>query len=120
MHNSSLNVLIILIIIIPCRAMNTMTSNGTGDMPSTNVYEVAACTVIMLIGCPIIVTLIGNIASLMSNLDADKKNFQNKLNRVNKLFKLKKIPKSLQDQILSFYEFDWSRKSGVDEVELLR
>lgn len=119
MHNSSLNVLIILIIIIQCRAMNTMTSNGTGDMPSTNVYEVAACTVIMLIGCPIIVTLIGNIASLMSNLDADKKNFQNKLNRVNKLFKLKKIPKSLQDQILSFYEFDWSRKSGVDEVELL-
>ena len=96
-----------------------MSTAGTCDMRSTNMVEMIFCLVVLLCGCQTINALLGSIASLMANINMDKRRFEEKIGTVKRLLRFKNIPKSLEDKIIFSHQYRFSRTSGINEVAVL-
>jgi hypothetical protein len=89
-------------------------------MTPTNIIETVYCTLVMYLGCPVIATIIGNIASLMATIGKDKKEFEAKVNNVKCLFQAKRVPLALQSRVYHFLDYTWDIHGGVDEGAVLQ
>lgn len=88
-------------------------------MTPTNIIETVYCTLVMYLGCPVIATIIGNIASLMATIGKDKKDFEAKVNNIKCLFHAKHVPLALQYRVYYFLDYTWDIHGGVDEGMVL-
>jgi CRP-like cAMP-binding protein len=96
-----------------------MSTAGVADMPSTNLLEMMFCSFILILGCQTINAVMGSIASLMGNINMEKRNFQNKMAQVQKIIKFRNIPPEIERRIIYFFEYQFSRTAGANEVEVL-
>jgi CRP-like cAMP-binding protein len=101
------------------RAANVMSTCGNGDMPPANIIENVVYSLALLFGCPFIVSVIGNIASLMTNVSADKRAFESKLSQVRQLLQTKEIPADVLHKVSFFYDYKFARTGGIDEEAVL-
>ena len=104
---------------LSCRAINGMATTGVCDMRSTNLLEMMFCCLTLVLGCQSINALLGSIASLMGNINMEKRNFQAKMAQVKKLVRFRQIPEAIERRIVYFFEYSWSKTSGANEVEVL-
>ena len=99
-------------------SLTTLTTIGYGDItPTTNVQTVYTMC-IMIIGVGIYGYVIGNVSTILSNLDVSQTSFQEKLNQVNSFLKYKKIPDLLANRVRSYYVNLWENKHGIDESDV--
>ncbi len=99
-------------------AVTTLTTIGYGDItPSTNIQTVYTMC-IMIIGVGIYGYVIGNVSSILSNLDVSRVAFQEKLNHIDSFLKYKKIPPALSNRVRSYYVNLWENKHGIDEKDI--
>jgi voltage-gated potassium channel len=75
--------------------------------------------VVMLLGASMYAYIIGNIASLLSNLDSAKVNFRNRIEAVNQYLHYRHVPSELSTRVRHYYEYLWARRRGMKEEILL-
>jgi CRP-like cAMP-binding protein len=100
-------------------AASVMSSIGFPDIMPMNPVEIVAIILVMFIGYLLFNTLLGAIANLMSSFNRDNREFNAKVKRMRGLMKHTKVPPEIEGRVLRYYEYVWSRFSGVNESEIL-
>jgi hypothetical protein len=99
-------------------SVTTLTTIGYGDITPTTNSQTIYTMGVMILGVGIYGYVIGNISTLLSNLDISRVTFQEKLNTINSFIKYKKLPPQLANRIRSYYINLWENKHGIDETEI--
>jgi hypothetical protein len=101
-------------------AIVTMTAVGYGDITPRRDLEYGFAMAVMLLGASLWAYIIGNIASLVSNIDSAKARFWNRADTVNQYLRTRRVPAELSDQVRDYYDYVWARYRGMDFRQLLR
>ena len=95
-----------------------MTTVGYGDITPRRSAEYIISIVVMAIGASSYAFIIGNIASLFSNLDISRTRHQNKVDSVFHFLNAREVKPELIDQVNNYYEYIWEKRRGLNESEL--
>jgi voltage-gated potassium channel len=99
-------------------AIVTMTTVGYGDITPHRNIEYVFTIIVMLIGASTYAFIIGNIASLFSNLDSARAGFFNKIDAISQYLRSRQVPHNLNEQVRNYYEYLWAHHRGVKEDTL--
>ncbi len=98
--------------------IQTMATVGYGDITPHRDFEYVFSILVMLMGASTYAFIIGNIASLASNLDAARVTFFNRIEAVSQYLHSRHVPLKLNDQVRDYYEYLWDQHRGVKEEVL--
>lgn len=99
--------------------VTTIATVGYGDItPSTDVQRIYTIFVMML-GAGVYATVIGNIASILGNLDITKAAQMKKMAQVDSFLKARNIPADMRRRVRDYYMYIIDRGWGEDESLLL-
>ncbi len=112
-------------------AANPDTAGISVAAPATGDYQINLATplaapqiaytiVVEIIGVGMFGYMIGNIASLLANLDIARSKYQEKINRLNLYMEYRDIPPSLRQKLRRYYKYMWESRRGYDENLILR
>ncbi len=101
-------------------AITTVTTVGYGDISPGTHLEVAFTIVAMLMGVSLWAYVIGNVASLVSNLDSTRTAFRQKMDGVKQYMHYRQLPGELQHRVVDYYDYLWSEGKAVDEQKLFQ
>lgn len=96
-------------------AITTMTTVGYGDITPHRNVEYVFTSIMMLIGASMFAYIIGNVASIFSNLDSAKASFWNKMEAVTHYLRSRQVPSDLNARVRDYYDYIWARRRGVRE-----
>lgn len=98
--------------------VTTMTTIGYGDItPHTNI-EYGFVIVVMLLGATMYAYIIGNIASIISNIDTLKNDHDGRKDSLLTYLRQNRTPNNLMDKVNNYFDYIWRSKKGVNENEL--
>ena len=98
--------------------ITTMTTIGYGDItPHTN-NEYIFVTIIMLLGATMYAYIIGNIASIVSNIDTLKNEHEGRKESILLYLRQNHTSNHLMNKITNYYDYIWKNKKGVNEKEI--
>jgi hypothetical protein len=97
----------------------TMTTVGYGDITPHRNVEYVFTMIVMLLGASMYAFIIGNIASLVSNLDSAKAAFWNRVETVNQYLRTRRVPTEVNEHVSNYYDYIWARYRGMNEGTLL-
>lgn len=101
-------------------SITTLTTVGYGDITPQNNVELIFTFTVMFLGVSLYAFIIGNVAAIISNLDASKNRFRDKLGQVQSYMGERKIPRSLQKNVLDYYQYMWEYNRDISmDFELL-
>lgn len=99
--------------------VTTLTTVGYGDItPSTNV-QVIFTMVAEVLGVGFYGYIIGNVASLLANLDVAKAAHVERMGRIEAFLKYRGLPGALQERIRHYYDHIWEHRMGPYESDLV-
>ncbi|CAF0722151.1 unnamed protein product [Adineta steineri] len=64
-------------------------------------------------------TIMGHVASIVSNLSNARKDFQAKLDAVKTYMSLRRVPNSLEDRVIRWFDYLWMSHKSVDDNQVL-
>ena len=97
----------------------TLTTVGYGDLlPRTPLQKVYAVGV-MLLGVGLYAFLIGNIASLISNLDPLRSAHLQQRERLDAFMRYRALPLVLRHRIQAYHDYLWEQRLVIDEEAVL-
>lgn len=96
----------------------TLTTIGELAQPHT-ILEYLFMTLEYFIGILMFATLVGNVGSIISNVNKNKLAFQNKMDNVKTYMKTTKIPDSLQERVIKWFDYLWSYGDPMSEQHVL-
>lgn len=95
--------------------ITTMTTVGFGDITPHLNYEYVFTIISMIIGASMYAFIIGNIASLFSNLDVQKSAYWSKTDAIKLYLRNRGVPDQLNKRVRNYYEYRWFHHRGLDE-----
>lgn len=99
--------------------ITTLATVGYGDItPTTNAQTVYAM-VVMILGVAVYGYVIGNVATLLANIDLAKAHYLANLERLAAFMRYRHIPQPLQRRIYDYYAYMWEHRLGYDESAML-
>ena len=100
-------------------SVQTLSTVGYGDItPKTNAERFFAICV-MLFGVGVYSYVIGNVASLLANIDPAKSHHIENLERLTAFMSYRELPHDLQQRIRHYYNYLWEKRLGYDETAVL-
>lgn len=101
--------------------VTTMTTIGYGDItPDKHQADDLLFTMlIMAIGALSFGFIIGNVATIMSNLDFARNQHLDKMQRINTFMLYNEIPRKLRERVHSYYSYLWQTRRGFDESSVI-
>ncbi len=101
--------------------ITTMTTVGYGDItPDHDRSRALLFTMlIMVIGAGAFGFIIGNIATIMTNLDFARNQHLDRMQRINAFMRYNEIPRELRDRVQGYYAYLWQTRRGFDESSVL-
>jgi len=99
--------------------LTTMATIGYGDITPSNNIQIIFTIIVEIIGVGMYGFIIGNISSLLANIDIARKQFQEKIERINIFFKYRNIPTHIVEKVNNYYHYLWETRKGYDEVTIL-
>lgn len=100
-------------------AITTMTTVGYGDITPGRTVEYVLAMFVMLLGASMYAFIIGNIASLFSNLDSAKAAHWNRIESVAQYLHYRHTPSELSEKVRNYYEYLWATHRGLKEEAFL-
>ncbi|HAN74275.1 MAG TPA: cyclic nucleotide-binding protein [Planktothrix sp. UBA10369] len=94
-------------------SITTLTTVGYGDITPQNNIELIFTFIVMFLGVSLYAFIIGNVAAIISNLDASKNRFRDKLGQIQSYMWERKIPRSLQKNVLDYYQYMWEYNRDI-------
>lgn len=99
--------------------ITTLATVGYGDViPKTNAQTVYAM-VVMLLGVGVYGYVIGNVTSLLANIDLAKSHYLETMERLGAFMRYRNIPPVLQRRLRDYYAYLWANRMGYDEANVL-
>jgi voltage-gated potassium channel len=99
--------------------ITTITTVGYGDIsPVTDLQKILTMAA-MFLGVAVYGYVIGNVASLLSNIDKTKANFLKQMEDINSFLSYKSVPKRLKRKVQNYYQYIWHNRMVQSEQGLL-
>lgn len=101
--------------------VTTIATIGYGDItPDKNIRIQLLYTIfVQLLGVGMYGYIIGNISSMIANIDVAKNNFVEKMEEIKEYMRIKKIPNIIQDKVKNYYTYLWETKKSISGVTFL-
>lgn len=100
-------------------AITTLTTVGYGDIAPITEIERIFTLMVMFLGISMYAYTIGNVSSLISNLDADQARYRQKLDQIQIYMRENKIPHKLQQKIGEYYQYIWIENRDIRDYYIL-
>lgn len=100
-------------------AITTLTTVGYGDIIPTTEIEIIFSLGVMFLGISMYAYIIGNVSSLISNLDATKARYREKLGQIQTYMRDNKISPKLQQKIRDYYQYRWIENRDIRDYHIL-
>jgi hypothetical protein len=100
--------------------VTTIATIGYGDYTPNHdsnlqiIYTIA----VMVFGVGMYGFIIGNVATLIANLDVARANYQDKMEEINEFLRAKQVPSGLQARVRDYYAYLWETRKSVSSVSL--
>lgn len=98
----------------------TLTTVGYGDVVPAGSVQRLYATGVMLLGVGVYAYLIGNIASIIANIDPAKAHYIQQRDRLTAFMKYRNLPRDLQHRIRAYHDYLWENRLLYDESTILR
>lgn len=72
-----------------------------------------------IIGVGMFGYIIGNVATLIVNIDTARADFRTKMEEVRNYMHIKRIPGPIQSRVKSYYNYLWETQKGITDVDFL-
>ncbi|KAM4797314.1 cyclic nucleotide-gated channel alpha-3 [Rhinophrynus dorsalis] len=100
---------------------STLTLTTIGETPPP-VKDIEFLFVVFdfLIGVLIFATIVGNVGSMISNMNASRAEFQSKIDSIKQYMQFRKVTKDLEARVIKWFDYLWTNKKTMDEKEVLK
>lgn len=99
--------------------VTTLTTVGYGDVTPANNQQTLFAIVVMILGVGVYAYVIGNIATILTNIDPARARYLQHIERLGAFVRYRQIPPTLQRRIHGYYDFLWDKRLGYDESNIL-
>eukprot|EP00736_Rhodelphis_marinus_P006792 Rmarinus@m.16227 len=89
----------------------TMTTVGYGDLVPQQNSERVVAIILMSIGSMLFAYIVGNISSLVQNLNQAQTVYNRKMESLQQFMKYRKMPEGMRRRLRDYFEFLWSQKN---------
>ena len=96
----------------------TLTTIGETPWPATDI-EYIFVTVDFLVGVLIFATIVGNVGSMITNMNQARSEFQHKMDGIKQYMAFRKVGKKLENRVIQWFDYLWSNKQSMDEDSVL-
>ena len=72
-----------------------------------------------LIGVLVFATIVGNVGSMITNMNAARAEFQRKMDGVKQYMKFRRVNKVLEERVIKWFDYLWTNKQALDEHAIL-
>uniref|UniRef100_A0A3P8TM64 Cyclic nucleotide gated channel subunit alpha 1a n=1 Tax=Amphiprion percula TaxID=161767 RepID=A0A3P8TM64_AMPPE len=97
----------------------TLTTIGETPPPALD-SEFFFHVVDFLVGVLIFATIVGNIATMISNMNAAQAQFQARIDNIKQYMQVRKVSKDLELRVIKWFDYLWNNGKAQDEREVLR
>ncbi|XP_037533060.1 cyclic nucleotide-gated channel rod photoreceptor subunit alpha [Nematolebias whitei] len=97
----------------------TLTTIGETPPPVEN-SEYFFVVTDFLVGVLIFATIVGNVGSMITNMNAARADFQSRIDAIKQYMSFRKVTKDLEKRVIKWFDFLWTNKKAVDEREVLK
>ncbi|XP_055085199.1 cGMP-gated cation channel alpha-1 [Periophthalmus magnuspinnatus] len=97
----------------------TLTTIGETPPPVEN-SEYFFVVTDFLVGVLIFATIVGNVGSMITNMNAARADFQARIDAIKQYMSFRKVTKDLEKRVIKWFDFLWTNKKAVDEREVLK
>uniref|UniRef100_A0AAY4C2U2 Cyclic nucleotide-binding domain-containing protein n=2 Tax=Denticeps clupeoides TaxID=299321 RepID=A0AAY4C2U2_9TELE len=100
---------------------STMTLTTIGEMPPPeHDSEFFFHTVDFLAGVFIFATIVGNVATMITNMNAARAKFQARIDNIKQYMHVRKVSKELENRVITYFDYMWNNNRAQDEQEVMR
>uniref|UniRef100_F6TI96 Cyclic nucleotide-gated channel alpha-1 n=1 Tax=Equus caballus TaxID=9796 RepID=F6TI96_HORSE len=100
---------------------STLTLTTIGETPPpVRDSEYVFVVVDFLIGVLIFATIVGNIGSMISNMNAARAEFQARIDAIKQYMHFRNVSKDMEKRVIKWFDYLWTNKKTVDEREVLK
>ncbi|KAM6448042.1 cyclic nucleotide-gated channel alpha-3 [Liasis olivaceus] len=100
---------------------STLTLTTIGETPPPVKDEEYLFVVIdFLVGVLIFATIVGNVGSMISNMNASRTEFQAKVDSIKQYLHFRKVTKDLEARVIKWFDYLWTNKKTVEETKVLK
>ncbi|XP_030648161.1 cyclic nucleotide gated channel subunit alpha 2b [Chanos chanos] len=104
-----------------CLYWSTLTLTTIGEMPAPARDEEYVFVVFdFLVGVLIFATIVGNVGSMISNMNATRAEFQARIDAVKHYMHFRKVSRELETRVIKWFDYLWTNQKAVDEQEVLK
>ncbi|XP_063046200.1 cyclic nucleotide gated channel subunit alpha 2a [Engraulis encrasicolus] len=104
-----------------CLYWSTLTLTTIGEMPAPVRDEEYLFVVFdFLVGVLIFATIVGNVGSMISNMNATRAEFQARIDAIKHYMQFRKVSKELEARVIKWFDYLWTNKKAVDEQDVLK
>ena len=96
----------------------TLTTIGETPWPETDT-EYIFVTLDFLIGVLIFASIVGNVGSMITNMNQARSEFQHKMDGIKQYMTFRKVGKRLENRVIQWFDYLWSNKQSMDEDSVL-
>nr|AIT11916.1 cyclic nucleotide gated channel A alpha subunit [Platynereis dumerilii] len=96
----------------------TLTTIGETPRPEKD-GEFAFVVLDFLVGVLIFATIVGNVGSMITNMNAAKSEFQQRMDGVKQYMEFRKVGKALESRVIKWFDYLWTNKQSMDEESIL-
>ncbi|XP_065223024.1 cyclic nucleotide-gated cation channel subunit A isoform X2 [Planococcus citri] len=105
---------------IYCFYWSTLTLTTIGETPQPeNDLEYLFVVADFLAGVLIFATIVGNIGSMISNMNVARVEFQNRMDGVKQYMAFRRVSKELEARVIRWFAYTWANKQALDEDRVL-
>ncbi|XP_070684018.1 cyclic nucleotide gated channel subunit alpha 1a [Pempheris klunzingeri] len=100
---------------------STLTLTTIGETPPPDLdIEFLFHVCDFLVGVLIFATIVGNIATMISNMNAAQAQFQSRIDNIKQYMQVRKVSKDLELRVIKWFDYLWNNGKAQDEREVLR
>ncbi|XP_048087573.1 cyclic nucleotide gated channel subunit alpha 2b [Alosa alosa] len=104
-----------------CLYWSTLTLTTIGEMPAPVRDEEYVFVVFdFLVGVLIFATIVGNVGSMISNMNATRAEFQARIDAIKHYMHFRKVSRELETRVIKWFDYLWTNQKAVDEQEVLK
>lgn len=104
-----------------CLYWSTLTLTTIGEMPGPVRDEEYVFVVFdFLVGVLIFATIVGNVGSMISNMNAQRAEFQARIDAIKHYMHFRKVSRQLETRVIKWFDYLWTNQKAVDEQEVLK
>ncbi|XP_054899706.1 cyclic nucleotide gated channel subunit alpha 2b [Poeciliopsis prolifica] len=104
-----------------CLYWSTLTLTTIGEMPAPVRDEEYLFVVFdFLVGVLIFATIVGNVGSMIANMNATRAEFQARIDAIKHYMHFRKVSRELETRVIKWFDYLWTNQKAVDEQEVLK